>query len=409
MFGSFLEVSHTGAARPIFPAMHNCNTFKNRIFFSTTSVRQYLFSAISKGYILAPLVRMLLSSCSFNRFQSSCCVVPSSLIQPPPSPSLTLTSRTGPKLLLLIPHTPHPNAAATHPLLIISEDMKAKSCVVFVRALFTGHKFTTEIRHRTVSSPMLSELLACAQRIAKEISAASPSRCEVALHSSVADSSANAAASEPDPIQANLATIRAMLQTTTFADLGMCCTIESLLSESSRSRSIQFYDVLDDPAISVCLIAFPPGTCIPLHDHPGMHVFTKVLSGELSFTMLDLDRPMPCAAIESGTAVLVQNLRTVTLNDGACCELSPITGNIHGVSCASDRTSLMLDVCVPPYTDDICHYFAPTASNGQLCVIDEALAWSCRHDTASIQSTANTISYGASSSGAKGRLGHKRS
>ncbi len=36
----------------------------------------------------------------------------------------------------------------------------------------------------------------------------------------------------------------------------------------------------------------------------------------------------------------------------------------------------MLDVNIPPYSDDACHYFAPTDSCDQLCVIDEALAWS---------------------------------
>jgi hypothetical protein len=257
---------------------------------------------------------------------------------------------------------------------------------------------------------MLSELLACAQRIAKDAAAAAPSKDAGLSASAAPDPSLCLAASIPESVQANLATIRATLQTISFADLGMCCTIESLLSESLRSPSVQFFDILDDPAISVSLIVFPPGACIPLHDHPGMHVFTKVLCGELSITMLDVESPMPRSPITCGTAVMVQNLRTVTYNDGACCELSPVAGNIHGVSCVGGRTAIMLDVNVPPYTDDICHYFAATASSSKLCVIDEALAWSQCHGSARSLSSAETIANGGSSSstGAKGKHGHKR-
>jgi hypothetical protein len=125
--------------------------------------------------------------------------------------------------------------------------------------------------------------------------------------------------------------------------------------------------------------------------------------------MLDIDQPMPRVDIASGTAVMVQNLRTLTFNDGACCELSPVTGNIHGVSCVGDRSALMLDVNIPPYIDDICHYFAPTTSSSQLCVIDEALAWSsCRESAASL-STTQPRARGGSASGSSSSSGSKHS
>jgi hypothetical protein len=143
-------------------------------------------------------------------------------------------------------------------------------------------------------------MLASGQRIAQHASRASSS--SFASTVAGADASAISATSIPECIQANLATIRASLQTGTYADLGMCNTIESLLSESSRSSSVQFFEVLNDPAISICLIAFPPGSSIPLHDHPGMHVFTKVISGELRITMLDIEQPMPHADIASATS-----------------------------------------------------------------------------------------------------------
>ena len=103
----------------------------------------------------------------------------------------------------------------------------------------------------------------------------------------------------------------------------------------------------------------------------------RLISGELSMTMLDMDAPMPRAPIPPGTAVNVQNLRTAAFKTGeCCCELSPVTGNIHGVACVGNRTALMLDVNIPPYKDDNCHFFAVTQSGAELSVIDEALAWS---------------------------------
>jgi cysteamine dioxygenase len=230
---------------------------------------------------------------------------------------------------------------------------------------------------------MLADLLACAQRIS--VCSSAPAACAeghdlggTGAATPEAPDAAGTASTSPalNSIQSNLATIRATLRDMSYADLCLPCTIESLLSDSSKSSAIQFFEVLEHPAISVCLIAFPPGSCIPLHDHPGMHVFTKVMAGQLSISMLDVDHPMPRSAIPSGTSVCARNLRTSNFNCGECCELSPVTGNIHGVTCIGDRTALMLDVNLPPYADAACHYFAPIQPSGELCVIDEALAWS---------------------------------
>lgn len=230
---------------------------------------------------------------------------------------------------------------------------------------------------------MLSDVLACAQRIAVLSSTPDASAVPPDSFATAQTSDGGASATlESTPslraasIQSNLATIRASVQSMRFADLCLPCTMESLLSNSSKTSAVQFHEVLDHPSVSICLIAFPPGSCIPLHDHPGMHVFTRVISGELNMTMLDIEAPMPRAPIPPGTAVNVQNLRTSAFKTGECCELSPVTGNIHGVACIGNRTALMLDVNIPPYKDDNCHFFAVTKSGAELSVIDEALAWS---------------------------------
>jgi hypothetical protein len=47
----------------------------------------------------------------------------------------------------------------------------------------------------------------------------------------------------------------------------------------------------------------------------------------------------------------------------------------------------MLDINMPPYSDDVCHYFTPTDSRNQLCLIDEARAWSSADASAHSQAS----------------------
>ena len=182
---------------------------------------------------------------------------------------------------------------------------------------------------------------------------------------------------------ANMDQFRSTVQRMQFSDLGLTCTIESLVLSVLGSPNIRFFDVLDHASLSVSLVILPSGTRIPLHDHPGMHVFTKVLVGKLDIQMLDVEFLLPCAAVPLGTSVGVSNTRIVTLKAGEFCELTPVVGNIHGVACSGSETAIMLDVMLPPYpSDDSCHYFTPTDCITELRVIDEEEAWSLGHPSA---------------------------
>ena len=241
---------------------------------------------------------------------------------------------------------------------------------------------------------MLAELLAMAQRIALDSSpVAAAAASDAASHEG---GSGDAATMD----HASIDRFRSTVQRIGFSDLGLTCTLESLKLSFPGAPCVQFVDVLDHAALSVSLIIFPPGSCIPLHDHPGMHVFTKVLVGQLDIDMLDVDHRLPCSAVPVGTSVGVGNKRSVTLRTGEFCELTPVVGNIHGVKCNGRETAVMLDVMLPPYpSDDACHYFKATDSGAQLCVINEALAWGI--GDASVASEASA----AKGKGKKGKRG----
>jgi len=243
--------------------------------------------------------------------------------------------------------------------------------------------FLAAFRTSRAGSAMLAELLGNAQHIAAH---ASP----------VAASAATAAANQdrgPEDAaklaHAAMVRIRSCMQSIQFTDLRLGCTLDSLTGSlgapvlHARPPCVRFFDVLDHAALSVALVIVPPGSCIPLHDHPGMHVFSKVLAGQLDAEMFDVDYSLPPFAVPLGLTVGVGKSRTITLRTGDLCELTPVVGNIHGLTCTGHETAVVLDVMLPPYpSNGACHYFAATDSSAQLSVIDEALAWAMCEDPA---------------------------
>ena len=245
---------------------------------------------------------------------------------------------------------------------------------------------------------MLAELLARAQRIALDSSLTAAAAASGGAGHDLESEGAAALAHS-----ASIDQFRSCVQRMTFTDLRLTCSLESLGLVDPGRPNIRFFEVLEHAALSISLIVLPAGTFIPLHDHPGMHAFTKVLAGRLDIEMLDADHLLPCSAVPLGTLVGVSNKRTLVLKAGDFCELTPVAGNIHEVTCSGRETAIMLDILLPPYpSDDACHYFAVTDSFAELCVIDEAHAWS------DANSTKKQGTKGKRASGGGARAGRRR-
>jgi len=250
---------------------------------------------------------------------------------------------------------------------------------------------------------MLAELLAVAQRIALD---ASSDAAAAASHATSHEQESGHAATTTS---ASMDQFRTAVQRIRFCDLGLPFNLEGLKRGCIGRPCVMFTDVLDHPALSISLITFPPGSSIPLHDHPGMHVYTKVLVGQLDVEMFDVDHPLPCSAVPVGTVVGVRNRRTVTLATGEFCDLTPVVGNIHGLACSGTDTAIMLDVSLAPYpTDDACHYFVAHDSSAQLCVIDESLAWGVGDASLATKASNTKMPSPASTKGRRGSGGGGR-
>ncbi|XP_075638610.1 plant cysteine oxidase 2-like isoform X1 [Castanea sativa] len=129
---------------------------------------------------------------------------------------------------------------------------------------------------------------------------------------------------------------------------------------------------------SLCLFFIPATGVIPLHNHPGMTVFSKLLLGTMhikSYDLVDpinLDGSVPCSQLR------LAKLKADRVFEAPCdtSVLYPTTGgNIHAFTAITPCA--VLDVIGPPYSKKDgrdCSYYKDhpyTASNGEAALTTE--------------------------------------
>ncbi|CAA7408817.1 unnamed protein product [Spirodela intermedia] len=114
---------------------------------------------------------------------------------------------------------------------------------------------------------------------------------------------------------------------------------------------VTYLHIYESDRFSMGIFCLPPSAVIPLHNHPGMTVFSKLLSGSMHIKSYDwVDHGSTPRAPPGVRLAKVQTDATFT----APCETSilfPTTGgNLH---CFTAVTACaVLDVLGPPYDDD---------------------------------------------------------
>ncbi|XP_059294006.1 plant cysteine oxidase 2-like [Lycium ferocissimum] len=153
--------------------------------------------------------------------------------------------------------------------------------------------------------------------------------------------------------------LKAVLDTLTEADVGLRPNMPYFKSTTfDKPPKITYLHLHDCDKFSIGIFCLPPSAVIPLHDHPGMTVFSKLLFGDMHIKSYDwAAEPTPIAnpldnGLKDSTGL---RLAKVKMNSEfrAPCKTSILYpadgGNMH---CFTARTACaVLDVLGPPYCD----------------------------------------------------------
>jgi cysteamine dioxygenase len=143
---------------------------------------------------------------------------------------------------------------------------------------------------------------------------------------------------------------------------------------------VLYWPCHEDENVSIGLFFVRKGGTIPLHNHPGMTVYSKVLFGELETVSFDWVRGKPVGGGGEGGGVVGggggggsgvggggrrsapahAECKAVGRSEaGAIASLTAEECNLHQIQAI--RTCAFLDVITPPYNDDDrdCLYFKP--------------------------------------------------
>ncbi|KAL5815668.1 hypothetical protein ACOSQ4_026309 [Xanthoceras sorbifolium] len=129
------------------------------------------------------------------------------------------------------------------------------------------------------------------------------------------------------------------------------------------AQPITYLDIHECDSFTMCIFCFPTSSVIPLHDHPGMTVFSKVLYGSLHVKAYDWIEParFPETKGPGYRPVRLGKLAVDTVLTPACgtSVLYPKSGgNLHCFTAVTPCA--VLDILSPPYREDAgrkCTYY----------------------------------------------------
>ncbi|OIV97179.1 hypothetical protein TanjilG_28930 [Lupinus angustifolius] len=120
------------------------------------------------------------------------------------------------------------------------------------------------------------------------------------------------------------------------------------------AQPITYVDIHECDNFTMCMFCFPTSSVIPLHDHPGMTVFSKLLYGSLHVKAYDWVEP-PCIVESKGPGSAQARLAKLSVDKvlTAPCETLVLYpkhgGNLHCFTAVTPCA--VLDILSPPYRE----------------------------------------------------------
>lgn len=177
----------------------------------------------------------------------------------------------------------------------------------------------------------------------------------------------------PPPSSAAINKISSLLDAMQPADLGLkeenpdddrglgFFRLDNLNRVSRWTQPITYLNVYESDSFTMCIFCFPTSSVIPLHDHPGMTVFSKVLYGSLHVRAYDWVEPSQESKGSNYFPVRLAKLavdKVVTAPCGTSVLYPKSGGNLHSFTAVTPCA--VLDILTPPYREDLgrkCTYY----------------------------------------------------
>ncbi|KAJ8484319.1 hypothetical protein OPV22_016804 [Ensete ventricosum] len=148
----------------------------------------------------------------------------------------------------------------------------------------------------------------------------------------------------PEPADVQL--LQVLLDKMRPEDVGLSTDILFFKAKSSSKGARIAYSTINKCRnFSMCIFFLPPSAVIPLHDHPGMTVFSKLLLGSMHIRSYDWLDSTPSTKLRPAKLVVDSDF-TAPCNTSI---LYPTTGgNIHTFTAITPCA--VLDILGPPYS-----------------------------------------------------------
>ncbi|XP_062027640.1 plant cysteine oxidase 3 [Rosa rugosa] len=144
-------------------------------------------------------------------------------------------------------------------------------------------------------------------------------------------------------------------------DRGLGFFRDNLNRVSRWTQPITYLNLYEGDSFTMCIFCFPTSSVIPLHDHPGMTVFSKVLYGSLHVRAYDWVEPSQESKGSNYFPVRLAKLaadKVVTAPCGTSVLYPKRGGNLHSFTAVTPCA--VLDILTPPYREDLgrkCTYY----------------------------------------------------
>ncbi|XP_074575326.1 plant cysteine oxidase 2-like isoform X1 [Curcuma longa] len=156
--------------------------------------------------------------------------------------------------------------------------------------------------------------------------------------------------------------LRSLLDTLKPSDVGLSLNLPYFQNSGiDGPPPVTYLHLYECPNFSIGIFCLPQAAAIPLHNHPSMTVFSKILLGSMHIKSYDWVTQGLNENIKSSSGAYLAKMNTDTVFTAPCrtSVLYPTSGgNLH---CFTAVTSCaVLDVLGPPYNDDegrTCTYY----------------------------------------------------